>query len=137
MLGLEVLGVPEVTGLLSQVDRELKQGLRERLKEAARLVRDTARANTDSRRVKSALTFTVTVKSLFDYEARVFPRGKWGFIARFLEGGTKPHLIQNFHGREGVVFQHPGMRPHPFLEPARVATEEQVVELVGIPPVLR
>lgn len=137
MVGLEILGVNEVQDLLGEVNHELKDGLKDRLKEAAALVRDEARSFSDSRRIRSALTFTVFVSSLVEFGARIFPRGKWAFVARFLEGGTKPHAIPNFHGREGVTWMHPGARPHPFLEPARVATEDRVVDLVGIPPVLR
>ena len=44
MVGLEALGIPEATGLLDQVNRELKEGLKERLREAAKLVEKEAEA---------------------------------------------------------------------------------------------
>jgi hypothetical protein len=137
MVGLEVLGVREVTDLFAEVNHELKDGLKDRLRQATKLVRTAAADETDSRRMKSALTIKVVVDSLIEFLGVIFPRGKWAFIGRFLEGGTKPHIIDNFHGREGVAWPHPGSRPHPFLRPALEKTTDQVVELVGIPPVLR
>jgi len=137
MVAFEAFGIPEVAGLLGQVDRELGGGLKDRLKQAVKLVQSAVRARVDSRRLKGTISAAVSVRSLIDFEARVYPRGKWSYIARFLEGGTRPHVIPNFHGRDGVVFQHPGSRPHPMFAPAFEETEDQVVELVGIPPVLR
>jgi HK97 gp10 family phage protein len=117
-LDTKVLGIPEVQSLLSQVDHELKQGQRGRLKEASGLVADEMRARTHSRRVAKAVSFDVKVNSLIDFEARIGPTRRGAFFAHFLEFGTS-------HSRE-----------FPFAEPALEATEEKVIDLVGFPPVL-
>jgi HK97 gp10 family phage protein len=137
LASLEAIGIREVSGFFQELGHDLKDGLRDRLRQAAAIVRDEARAEAPSRRVRSAMTFSVEVDSITDYLARIYPRGKWAFLARFLEHGTKPHPIANFHGHEGEVWLHPGSRPQPFLQPTTEATEDRVVELVGIPPVLR
>jgi len=137
MVGFEALGIGEAQDLLGEVNHELKDGLKDRLKEAGGIVRDVERGQVKSGRIKSALTVAVSVRSLAEFEARIFPRGKWAYIARFIEGGTKPHPIPNFRGREGVVFDHPGARAYPFVEPTLQQTEDRIVELVGIPPVLK
>lgn len=131
---LEVTGVAEASDLLGLVNDQLEHGLKDRLRQGAELLEKAAVEETHSQRMRSALTSMVEVKSLTDYTARVYPRGKWAFLARFLEGGTRPHAITTASGR---TFQHPGTRPQPFLMPALERHEDDVVELVGIPPVLR
>lgn len=51
--------------------------------------------------------------------------GKHGYIARFVEFGTRPHTISAKDGGAlafgGGVYQsvqHPGAKPHPFMRPA-------------------
>jgi HK97 gp10 family phage protein len=117
-LGARVLGIKEVNGLISEIDHDLKQGLRGRLKQAAKLVSDTAKGLTHSRRVRSAITYDVEVKSLVDYRASIGPLRRKAFFAHFLEFGT-------VHSRA-----------FPFMEPAAESTEEQVFDLVGHIPAL-
>jgi len=117
-LELKTLGIPEATGLVSQIDHELKQGLRGRLKEAAKMVSDQAASLSHSRRVRAAMGFDVEVRSLVEYHAVIGPVRRRAFFAHFLEFGTE-------HSRA-----------FPFAAPALEATEERVVDLIGIPPVL-
>ena len=117
-MAARTLGIPEASGLVGTIDHELKQGLRGRLKDAAKLVQAEAQSRTHSRRVKSAITYDVEVKSLFEYRAAIGPLRRKAFFAHFLEFGTE-------HSRE-----------FPFLAPALDATEERVIDLVGIPPSL-
>jgi HK97 gp10 family phage protein len=117
-LDLSVVGIQQVNGLVSRVQHDLKQGLRDRLKEAAKLVATEAKARTHSRRVRSAITYEVNVKSLSDYEARIGPLRRKAFFAHFLEFGTT-------HSRA-----------FPFLVPSIEATEERVLDLVGTLPSL-
>ena len=118
-LEMRLPGIPEAAGLVSQIDHELKQGVRVRLKEAAGLVADEMRAQTHSRRVRAAIGFDVEVKSPVDYRASIGPARRRAWFAHFLEFGTE-------HSRA-----------FPFAAPAIVATEDRVVEIVGIPPSLR
>lgn len=112
-------GMAEVRGLVSQIDHELKQGLRGRLKEAVGLVAEEMRALTHSKRVRAAISTDVEVLSLFDFRAAAGPTRRRAFFAHFLEFGT-------VHSRA-----------FPFAGPALEATEDRIVELVGIPPSLR
>ena len=112
-------GLPEIRGLVSSIDHELKQDLRGRLKQAAGLVADEMRRQSHSKRVAAAITTDVEVVSLIDYRARIGPLRRRAFFAHFLEFGT-------VHSRA-----------FPFAAPALEATEDQVVDLVGIPPILR
>jgi len=123
-LSAKLLGIPEVTGLISQVGHELKQGLRDRLKQAAKLVSDEAASRTHSRRVRAAMGFAVEVQSLTEFRAVIGPLQRRAFFAHFLEFGTKASP------------GHAATRAFPFLVPALAATEDQVVELVGVPPSL-
>lgn len=123
-LSAKLLGIPEVTGLVSRLDHELKQGLRDRLKQAAKIVSDEAKQRTHSRRVKAAMGFSVEVKSLTDYQAVIGPLQRRAFFAHFLEFGTK------------AAPGHGATRAFPFLVPALEATTDQVVDLVGVPPSL-
>jgi HK97 gp10 family phage protein len=118
-LSAKTLGVPEVQGLLSDLDHELKQGLRARLKQGIGLVAEEMRRETHSKRVAAAISTDVEVVSLSEYRARAGPLRSRAFFAHFLEFGTG-------HSRG-----------FPFAAPALEATEDQVVELVGIPPSLR
>jgi HK97 gp10 family phage protein len=117
-LALRAVGAREAAASVSRVDLELKQGLRGRLKEAAQLVAGEARQRTHSRRVRGAITYDVEVRSLSEYRALIGPLRKKAFFAHFLEFGTE-------HSRE-----------FPFLAPALGATEDKVIDLVGIPPSL-
>jgi HK97 gp10 family phage protein len=115
---LQMAGVDEAQGFVSQLDHELKDGLRGRLKQGAKLVEEAAASRTHSRRVRAAMSSNVEVRSLSDFEARIGPTRRRAWFAHFLEFGTS-------HSRD-----------FPFLVPALAATEDQVVELVGFPPSL-
>jgi len=117
-LQAQALGVQQVNSLISTIDHELKQGLRERLKEASQLIAERMKAETHSRQVKSAITYEVQVNSLTDFVARIGPLRKKAWFAHFLEFGT-------VHSRA-----------FPFALPTIDALEERIVELVGIPPIL-
>jgi len=134
---LETTGLNELHSFLGELDHEMKQGLRVRLKEAAGIVAEEAKRQTHSARVRSAMSTTVTVRSLVDYEARIGPNRRRAWFAHFLEFGVRPHVMKNFFGRKGVAVQHPGARAFPFLAPALAITEDQVVEIVGFPPILQ
>jgi HK97 gp10 family phage protein len=116
---LEATGIEELQSFFGELQHELKDGLRTRLKEAAGLVAEEAKRQTHSKRVRAAMSTTVEVRGLTDFEARIGPTRRRAFFAHFLEFGT-------VHSRA-----------FPFLAPALAATEEQVVELVGFPPLLR
>ena len=112
-------GMADVKGLVSQIEHELKQGLRGRLKQAAGLVEEEMRRETHSKRVAAAIGSDVQVLGLTEFRASIGPTRRRAFFAHFLEFGTE-------HSRA-----------FPFAEPALEATEDAVVELVGIPPSLR
>lgn len=118
-LETKLAGMAEVKGLVSQIEHELKQGPRDRLKRAAGLVEDEMRAQTHSKRVAAAISKDVQVVSLTEFRASIGPTRRRAWFAHFLEFGT-------VHSRE-----------FPFAGPALAATEDQVVEIVGIPPSLR
>jgi HK97 gp10 family phage protein len=112
---LKVEGLADVEGWVAEMKRGIVQGLRDRLKQAARLVQTEAQARTHSRRVKAAMTYDVEVQGPGSYKAVVGPLRRPAFFAHFLEFGTT-------HSRA-----------FPFLEPAAEAKEEDVVSLVGEP----
>ena len=114
-----VAGLAEAQGFVSQIDHELKQGLRGRLKEGIGLVAEEMRARTHSKRVAAAISTDVEVVSLMEFRAAAGPTRRRAWFAHFLEFGT-------IHSRE-----------FPFAGPALEATEDRVVELVGIPPSLQ
>jgi HK97 gp10 family phage protein len=115
---LTEIGIRSVKGLIKDIDDEISEGMGGRMKEAAELVADKARSLTHSRRVKKAISFTVRRRSAGNFEAVIGPEQGKAFFAHFLEFGTK-------HSRA-----------FPYLAPAAKATEDKVVELVGIPPSL-
>jgi HK97 gp10 family phage protein len=108
-------GITNVQGWVSEMQRGIVQGLRDRLKQAAQLVVVEARARTHSRRVAAAMSYDVEVRSPSDYRAVVGPIRRRAFFAHFLEFGTS-------HSRE-----------FPFLDPAAEAKAEEVISLVGEP----
>ena len=74
------------------------------------LLRDGLKIGTKSR--GGTVTATVTAK------------GEHGYVARWVEYGTKPHTIAAkdhamfFGGHFVQSVQHPGTKPHPFMRPA-------------------
>lgn len=116
---LKALGVKDASGFFTELSADVKGGMRDRLKKAAKLVSDTAKRKTHSRRVKAAITFDVRVDSLNQFSAEVGPLRRKAFFAHFLEFGTE-------HSRA-----------RPFLLPAKKSTEDEVVEIVGVPFLLQ
>ena len=60
--------------------------------------------------------------------------GPHAFVARWVEYGTKSHIIQGVQafggGVKGLV-HHPGARPHPFLRPALDGQARAAVEAMA------
>lgn len=112
-------GTREASILMRNIERDITKGMRTRLVQAAKVVIKAARAKTHSKRVAAAMSYDVDVRSKTDFQVRVGPSQKKAFFAHFLEFGTS-------HSRA-----------FPFLAPAKEQTEDEVVELVGIPFVLR
>lgn len=71
--------------------------------------------------------------------ASVVSLGKHGYLARWLEFGTRPHTITAKKGGAlliaGSTFitsvEHPGSRPHPFLRPALDSRAQEAVVAAG------
>ena len=122
---LKALGIPEAESLIRDIGNDMRHGLLGRLKQAAKLVSDDAKARTTSRRVRAAITYEAAAQSPFDFRAVVGPVRKKAFFAHFLEFGTKGSP------------KHRATRAFPFLIPAGEAKEDEVVELVGAPFLLR
>lgn len=118
----KLVGLEEVRDFLNDL---AKADLRDRLREAAKLVSDTAKDLTHSRRVRAAMSYDVRVKSANEWRAVVGPLAKKAFFAHFLEFGTKASR------------RHHATRAFPFLMPAEEQTEERVVDIVGQPFLLR
>ena len=116
---LEALGVGDARSFFKDLSADIKGGMRDRLKKAAKLVSDTAKRKTHSRRVKAAISFDVRADSLAQFSAVVGPLRRKAFFAHFLEFGT-------VHSRA-----------RPFLIPAKKETEDDVVEIVGVPFLLQ
>ncbi len=121
-LDTKVLGLVETNQWLEGLAR---QDLRERLRKASRLVSDTAKSMTTSRRVKAAMSYDVRVVSSTVFRAVVGPLRRKAWFAHFLEFGTKASP------------RHHATRAFPFLIPAEEATEQEVVDIVGEPFLLR
>lgn len=115
---LQATGLDELAGFASELERDLRVGLKGRLTEAAQIVKREAEDRTHSKRVRAAMSFRVTVRSLIDFEARIGPLARKAFFAHFLEFGT-------IHSRA-----------FPFLAPSMAATEDQIVDRVGFPAML-
>lgn len=114
-----VRGIKEASILFEGIESDLTHGKRQRLIEASKLVASAVKSKTHSRRVRKAITYNVDVQSSGSFWARIGPKRRPAWFAHFLEFGTT-------HSRA-----------FPFLLPAKQATEERVVEIVGIPPTLR
>ena len=108
-----IQGVTDLDKFLRQEERDRAHRLRDRLKDATALVKESAKRYTQSRRVRAAMGSRVDVKSETEFFAAVGPTRKGAFFAHFLELGTE-------HSRA-----------FPFLAPAKAETEDKVLELVG------
>lgn len=70
------------------------------------------------------------------YQATVGAFGK-GYYARFIEGGTKSHIIKPKRGKiaiKGKVYSeinHPGQKKQPFLEPAFKRSQKRAMDEAG------
>lgn len=60
------------------------------------------------------------------------------FVARFLEYGTRPHMIAakyghwlSFNGAFLKAVSHPGARPYPFMRPALDSSAQDILNAVG------
>ena len=118
-VSLQAIGIKPAVNLFTQAERELKQGTRDRLKQAAVLIHGIAKKRTHSARVQKAMSYDVEVKSSSEWRARIGPSRKKAFFAHFLEFGTK-------HSRA-----------FPFLLPTKRQVADRVVQLVGVPPSLK
>ena len=119
LLDAKLVGIKKVENLIEGTGKDIKQGLPKRLKTAAGIVATAAKSRAKSRRVRSAISFDVEVKSATEFEARIGPTRRKAFFAHFLEFGT-------VHSRA-----------QPFLAPALKATQSQVLDLVGRLPSIR
>ena len=139
---VEATGFEEAGAFFSNLQHELKQGMRGRLREAGQLVKSAAQEETHSARVRSGMTVSVNVASLMEFSARIGPSRRRAWFAHFLEFGTRPHMEQRGpgsgkQGPPGPPFSHPGSRAFPFLAPALARTADEVTEIVGFPPMLQ
>jgi len=115
---LRTSGIKGTEKFFSRAEHEIKNETKGRLKKAAALLANRARKKTHSKRVRKAISFDVEVKSPTNWKATIGPDSKKAFFAHFLEFGTR-------HSRA-----------FPFMKPALDDTEDEIVEIVGVPPVL-
>jgi len=137
-----VRGKAEVKRFMAQIPDDLeKKVLRGAARAAGTVVADEAKDRCASDRVASGIKVR-TKREIGRVEAKVQTRGRFAYIAPWLEYGTDPHFISVADDqREGMSVRkvnqavkagslviggkfvgetvlHPGARPHPFMAPA-------------------
>lgn len=135
----KVTGKDQVKRFMAQIPDELeKKVLRGAARAAGKVVADEAKDRCVSDRVASGIKVR-TKREIGRVEAKVQTRGRYAYIAPWLEYGTDPHFIsvaddqrQGMSVRKvnqavkagslviggkfvGDTVLHPGARPHPFM----------------------
>jgi HK97 gp10 family phage protein len=126
--------MPEPIHTLTFKFRWLKENglkaMRKAARKAGELIRDEASRLAPVRRglLRDEMTMRTRKESDESIELEVGPSKKTAWYAKFVEYGTRPHLIERRKSRVlvdvgtgalfGVSASHPGIRPTPFLGPA-------------------
>lgn len=137
----EVHGLKEVNNLLKDLPEKVeKRILRSMVRAGAQVVRKAAVANLDGGTNNDIILKPSRSKSRAK-KAIIISVGptKEKFYLKFLELGTKPHVIRRDQkkilstGEEifGVEVQHPGQAAEPFLRPALDENVDKVIEAMA------
>lgn len=127
---------------LEQVIREIerrrldaRRSIRQMLAPGADTVRDAIRQRGKGRFQTQVVRSIRLSMAKLAAAALIGPVKKQSHIGRFLEYGTKPHVIRARRGGRGLRIggrfvrqvMHPGARPYPFMEPGFEASQAQAM----------
>lgn len=121
---VNVKGLSDLGRALEQLPDKLARGaLRGALRAGGKVIQGLARENIESDTGETAKSIKISTRAR-GLEVSATVRTKH-YRARWLEFGTRPHLIKardggalSFGGGFYKVVEHPGARPHPFMRPA-------------------
>lgn len=127
MSEIHVTGLAELQKFLDELPAKIERNImRGALRAGMNQIKPVAQAN--ARKVSGLLADGLKVGTRSRngvVYATLRTTGKHGFVARWLEFGTRPHTITGKNRKSlsfgGGLFQsveHPGARPYPFLRPA-------------------
>lgn len=138
---VHVTGLAELGKVLDELAPKLQKNvMRSALRAGAKVVQAHAAANIHSVSGELARGLGLSTRSRgTEVTASVKAKGPHGFVAKFVEYGTRPHTISARDGgamRFGGGFyksvDHPGIvNPHPFLRPAMDTQAQAAVIAVG------
>lgn len=137
-LTFRVEGLEQVIGEIVRRKMNVRRTTRQILAPGADIIRDEIKQRGTGRfRTQVTRTIRVNMGALQAY-ALIGPVRKHAHIARFLEFGTRPHIIRarpgkmlHFGGRTVKSVSHPGARAKPFLRPAVNASRDRAVAAIA------
>ncbi len=129
MIDIKIEGLNELKKKLDELAPKMeKKIVGQALRQGTNVIRDSARSKVNSisgNLKKSIKTVGVKGKKPLVSEMNVRVRGKDAFYAKFVEFGTKPHVILPkkgmallVKGKEYRIVHHPGAVAKPFMRPA-------------------
>lgn len=140
MSTLNIRGLSELQAMLRTLPAKVERNiLRAALRQGANVIKDEAKANVPQATgvLRRGIKVSTSTKG-GKVTASIKTKGKHGYIARWLEYGTRPHVIEGRDGGnlafEGGAYRsvnHPGIRPTPFMRPAMDSKAGEAVVAVG------
>lgn len=138
-LSYRIEGLEQVLAEIQKRRLNARRSIRQILSPGADIIRQEMRQRAKGRfKTKIARRISINLSKLEAY-AEIGPFKKVAYIARFLEFGTKPHLIRARrsrmlrlrNGRLVRQVRHPGSRPYPFLQPAFDASKDKAAAAIA------
>lgn len=129
---VHVKGLDQLARVLAELPAKLERNvMRGALRAGMKPIQAEARHNVavSSGQLRDGLKISVAAKG-GTVTAKLRAGGKHGYIARWVEFGTRPHKIPGKLAIGGQVVtgvEHPGVRPRPFLRPALDARASEAV----------
>lgn len=140
MAETNVKGLAELSKFMDQLPAKVRANvMRGGLRAGMAVVKPVAQSNVHSISGELAKGLKIGTRVKGDtVTATLTAKGKHGFVARWVEFGTRAHSITarlrkglSFGGRFFQSVDHPGARPKPFLRPALDSQASAAVVAVG------
>lgn len=138
-LSYRIEGIDEVIREIARRQLNARKTIRQMLAPGADIVKEAVKRRGKGR-FRTQITRRITLSmARLEAAAEIGPVKEQTYIARFLEFGTKPHVIRARRGgylrlRSGRLVKsvnHPGARPQPFLQPAFDASKDQATAAIS------
>lgn len=137
---VHVKGLSKLNEQLEQLPGKLQANvLRGALRTGAKVILDEAKANVgvDTGELRDGLKISTSIRN-GTVTAKIKTRGKHGFIAGWIEFGTRAHAIRAKVAKAlgwGSIFassvEHPGIQARPFMRPALDSKAGQALLAAG------